>query len=80
MTDNSTEKPQKIWIVVKSNCYGDFGNWTNLSYHKSEEGAYLAMDKEAKTLNRVDYDYLGTYYYTDNNGTEYYVRDLVLEE
>jgi hypothetical protein len=72
----------KIYIVIVSNSYGDFGDSYNHSYHKSEEGAYLELDRLAKKENLIDYiqtGFDGSYWYT-NSGRYLDIQTQELED
>lgn len=70
-----------IYAVQKENSYGDFGDSYISSYHKTEEGAFLALDKEGNNERLLLKDtYGGRYYYTDNDGRSISVIEIKVEE
>lgn len=65
---------EQIFTIVKSNSYGDFGDQYNISYHRTEEGAYLEMDRLVKEdrdfsdMKMVETSYNSLYYYSTESG------------
>ena len=55
-----------IYAVQYSVSYDISGDERILSYHASEEGAHIAMDKESRGYTRKD-SFNGTYYYVKDN-------------
>jgi len=73
-----------IYAVIKSTSYDIAGDTQYMSYHQSEEGAYLAMSKiageEGFTEDDVKtYDMLGIYIYS-RNSTSLSVETIKVEE
>lgn len=69
----------KIYITNKSTSYGDFGHDYNISFHRTEEGAYLKLDELAEEYGILTQHtcYDGTYYYSDDNET-LLVKEVIL--
>ena len=72
----------KIFVVKESVSYDIMGEEYELSYHRSEEGAYLKMDAVAKEHGFTEENMIvynkGYSYYKDNRSI--YIQPITLED